>query len=100
MVEVIVLDLEEDGLSVDVVSASQEVDGLGGDEHAVAVHVLHGYEAADGEGREAEAPLARRSTSNPAALTPHTLGRRSAHSEPPLLVCKSARKVTVASPGG
>lgn len=44
VVEVVVLDFQEDGLSIHVVPAFQEVHGFGGDEHAVAVDVLHGYE--------------------------------------------------------
>lgn len=50
VVEIVIFDLQENGLSVDIVPASQEVDGFGGDEHAVAVDVLHGDEAAEGEG--------------------------------------------------
>lgn len=46
VVEIVVLDFQENGLPVYVVPAFQEVDGLGGDEHAVAVDVLHGDEAA------------------------------------------------------
>lgn len=57
VVKVIVLDLEENGLPVDVVPALQEVHGFGGDEHAVAVDVLHGYEAAWGERRMCDAEL-------------------------------------------
>lgn len=51
VVEIIIFDFQENGLSVDIVPASQEVDGLGGDEHAVAVDVLHCDEAAEGEGK-------------------------------------------------
>ena len=46
VVEVIIFDLEKNGLSVYVVSTLQEVHSFGGDEHAVAIDVLHGYEAA------------------------------------------------------
>lgn len=46
VVEVIIFDLEENGLSVYVVSTLQEVHSFGGDEHAVAINVLHCYEAA------------------------------------------------------
>lgn len=45
VVEVVVLDLQEDGLAVHVVPRLQEVDHFGGDEHAVAVDGLHGDEA-------------------------------------------------------
>lgn len=46
VVEVIIFDLEENGLSVYVVPILQEVHSFGGDKHAVAINVLHGYEAA------------------------------------------------------
>lgn len=44
VVEVIIFDLEENGLSVYVVPALQKVHSFRGDEHAVAINVLHGYE--------------------------------------------------------
>lgn len=50
VVEVIVLDLQEDGVTVHVVPWLQEVDGHRGDEDAVAVDGLHGDEAGE-EGR-------------------------------------------------
>lgn len=46
VVEVIIFDLKENGLSVYVVPTLQEVHSFGGDEHAVAINVLHCYEAA------------------------------------------------------
>lgn len=46
VIEVIIFDLEENGLSVYVVPTLQEVHSFGGDEHAVAINVLHCYEAA------------------------------------------------------
>lgn len=57
VVEVIIFDLEENGLSVYVVPTLQEVHGFGGDEHTVAIDVLHGYEAARGERRTWDAEL-------------------------------------------
>ena len=47
VVEVIILDLQEDGLPVDEVPGLQEVNHFGGDEHAVAVDWLHCNEAED-----------------------------------------------------
>lgn len=44
VVEVIIFDLKENGLSVYVVPTLQEVHSFGGDEHAVAINVLHRYE--------------------------------------------------------
>lgn len=55
VVEVIVFDLEENGLSVYVVPTLQEVHGFGGDEDTVAIDILHGYEAAWGERRTRDA---------------------------------------------
>lgn len=46
VVEIIIFDLEENGLSVYVVPTLQEVHSFRGDEHAVAINVLHRYEAA------------------------------------------------------
>ena len=46
VVQIIVLNLQEDALTVHVVPRLQEVDHLGGDEDAVAVDRLHSYEAA------------------------------------------------------
>lgn len=48
VVEVVVLDLQEDGLTVHVVPRLQEVDYFGGDEDAVAVNGLHSDEAGGG----------------------------------------------------
>lgn len=50
VVEIVVLDFQENGLPVYIVPTLQEVHGLGGDEHTVAVDVLHGDEAAGQEG--------------------------------------------------
>lgn len=47
VVEVIVLHLQEDGLTVHIVPWLQEVDRHGGDEDAVAVDGLHGDEAGE-----------------------------------------------------
>lgn len=41
VVEVVVLDLQEDGVAVQVGAVLEEVDALGGDEDAVAVDQLH-----------------------------------------------------------
>lgn len=49
VVEVVILDLQEDGLAVNVVPRLQEVDHFGGDEHAVAIDGLHCDEAAGSE---------------------------------------------------
>lgn len=49
VVEVVVLDLKEDGLAVHIVPWLQEVDYFGGDEDAVAVNGLHGDEAGKGK---------------------------------------------------
>lgn len=49
VVEVVVLDLQEDGLAVHIVPWLQEVDCFGGDEDAVAVNGLHGDEAGKGK---------------------------------------------------
>lgn len=46
VVQVVILDLQEDGIPVHAVPTPQEIHGLGGDEHAVAADVLHGDEAA------------------------------------------------------
>lgn len=45
VVEVVILDLQEDGLTVHIVPWPQEVDHFGGDEDAVAVDGLHSDEA-------------------------------------------------------
>jgi hypothetical protein len=55
VVEVIIFDLKENGLSVYIVPTLQEVHSFGGDEHTVALNVLHGYEAAQGERKMAVA---------------------------------------------
>ena len=52
VVEVVVLDFQENGLPVYIVSTFQEVDSLGGDEHAVAIDVLHGDEAVKQRGSQ------------------------------------------------
>lgn len=49
VVQVIIPDLQEDGIPVHAVPTPQEIHGLGGDEHAVAVDVLHGNETATKE---------------------------------------------------
>lgn len=48
VVEVVVLHLQEDGLSVHVLAGLQEVHHLGRDEHAVGVYGLHRNEAGIG----------------------------------------------------
>lgn len=48
VVEVIIFDLQEDGLTIHIVPRLQEVDHFGGDEDAVAVDRLHSYEAGVG----------------------------------------------------
>lgn len=58
VVEVVVLDLQEDGLTIYVVAGLQEVDHFGGDEDAVAVDGLHGNEAGEGK-RERQGVNAR-----------------------------------------
>lgn len=45
VVQVLILDLQEDGFAVHVVPRPQEVDHFGGDEDAVAVYGLHSDEA-------------------------------------------------------
>lgn len=45
VVEVVILDLQEDGLAVNVLPGLQEVDYFGGDEDAVAINGLHSDEA-------------------------------------------------------
>lgn len=47
VVEVIVLHLQEDGLTVHILPRLQEVDRYGGDEDAVGVDGLHGDEAGE-----------------------------------------------------
>lgn len=49
VVQVVIPDLQEYGIPVRAVPALQEIHGLGGDEHTVAVDVLHGDETATKE---------------------------------------------------
>lgn len=50
VVEVVIFDLQEDGLTIHVVPWLQEIDHFGGDEDTVGVDGLHSNEA--GEGNE------------------------------------------------
>lgn len=56
VVEVIVLDLQEDGLAVHEVPRLQEVDRHGGDEDAVGVDGLHGDEAGEDKHSQLSTP--------------------------------------------
>lgn len=47
VVEVVILDLQEDGLAVNVLPWLQEVDYFGGDKDAVAINGLHSDEAGE-----------------------------------------------------
>lgn len=46
VVQVVIPDLQEDGIPVHAIPTLQEIHGLGGDEHTVAVDVLHSDETA------------------------------------------------------